>query len=69
MFRSSFYVLFPTERLSMQLKKSKKLYNVEVELRGGLTKHVKVKAIDRETANNRALKFQPHAIGIKQPHE
>lgn len=50
----------------MQLKRSKKLYRVEVEFANRLTKTVKVKAVDRETAEQRALKFNPSAIGVKR---
>jgi hypothetical protein len=50
----------------VQLKKSKKLYHVIVELPNGITRTVKVKAIDREHAEKRALKFQPNALGVKR---
>lgn len=50
----------------MQLKKSKKLYHVELEFPNGLTRQVKVKAADRETAHKRALKFYPKALGVKR---
>lgn len=50
----------------VQLRKSKKLYYVTVEFQNGLTRNVKVKAKDRETAENRALKFYPNAKGVKR---
>ncbi len=50
----------------MQLQPKKKLYTIEVELSNGLTKLVKVKAIDREHAEQRALKFNPTAVGVKR---
>lgn len=49
----------------MQKKKSKQLYHIELEFKNGLTKRVSVKAIDRPTAEKRALKFNPSAIGVK----
>lgn len=50
----------------MQLRSPKKLYNVEVEFANGLTKNVKVKAVSREQAEQRALKFNPSATGVKR---
>lgn len=50
----------------MQPKSPKRLYNVEVEFAGGLTKNVRVKATSREKAEERALKFNPSAIGVKR---
>lgn len=50
----------------MQHKRSKLLYHVEVEFRNGLTKMVKVKAVDRQTAEKRAMKFHPSAIRVKR---
>jgi hypothetical protein len=50
----------------LQLKPKKQLYHIEVEFKNGLTKLVKVKAIDRPTAEKRALKFQPTATGVKR---
>ncbi len=50
----------------MQLKKSKKLYHVELEFQHGVTRRVMVKASDRETAEKRARKFNPNAIGVKR---
>lgn len=50
----------------MQLKKSKRLYHITVELPNGLMRTIKVKARDLETAENRALKFEPRAIGVKR---
>lgn len=50
----------------MQSKRSKQLYQVEVEFQNGMTKMVKVKAIDRPTAEKRALKFHPSAVRVKR---
>lgn len=50
----------------MQLSKSKRLYQVEVVYPNGLTRLVKVKAATREAAEHKALKFHPHATGVKR---
>lgn len=49
----------------MQIKKSKRLHNVTIEYKNGVTQHVRVKAVDREAAERRALKFHPSAVRIK----
>ena len=49
----------------MRPRQSKKLYNIVVEFPNGLTKNVKVRATSREIAEKRALKFNPHAKGVK----
>lgn len=50
----------------MQTRKSKQLYHVEIEFKNGLTRMVKVKAIDRSTAEKRAMKFHPSALRVKR---
>lgn len=50
----------------MQKSASKKLHTIVVEFPNGNTKIVKVKAVDQETAEERALKFNPSAIGVKR---
>lgn len=50
----------------VQIKSPKRLYSIEVEFAGGLSKIVKVKAVSREKAESRALKFNPSAIGVKR---
>lgn len=50
----------------MQFKSPKTLYNVEVEFQNGMTKNVKIKAVSRDKAEARALKFNPSAKGIKR---
>lgn len=50
----------------MRTKKSKRLYVVEVEFPNGMTKLVKVRAVTREIAEQRALKFHKKATGIKR---
>lgn len=50
----------------MQFKSPKRLYNVAVEFHNGMTRNVKVKAVSRDKAESRALKFHPTAKGIKR---
>jgi hypothetical protein len=50
----------------LQTKKSKQLYHIEVEFKNGLTKLVKVKAVNRSTAEKRAMKFHPSAVRVKR---
>ena len=50
----------------MRTKKSKRLYHVMVEFENGVTRTVKVRAVTREIAEKRALKFHPHAKGVKR---
>jgi hypothetical protein len=49
----------------MQIKKSKRLYHVVVEFQNGMIRTVKVRAVTREIAERKALKFHPGAIGVK----
>lgn len=50
----------------MQIRSPKRLYNVEVEFQNGMTRNVPIKAVSREKAEQRALKFHPSAKGIKR---
>lgn len=50
----------------MRIKKSKRLYHITVEFKNGMTKTVKVRAVTREIAEHKALKFNPSAKGVKQ---
>ena len=50
----------------MQKKSKKQLYRIPLEFSNGMTRTVKVKAKDRESAEERALKFHPSAIGVKR---
>ena len=50
----------------MQTKKSKRLFHVTVEYENGMTRTVKVRAVTRELAEKRALKFHPTAKGVKR---
>lgn len=50
----------------MQAKKSKRLYHITVEFDYGITKLVKVRAVTREIAEHKALKFHPAAKGVKR---
>jgi hypothetical protein len=43
----------------------KQLYKIEVIFASGATRVVPVKAVDRKTAESRALKFNPTATGVK----
>lgn len=49
----------------MQAKKSKRLYNIVVEYQNGMTRTVKIRAVTREIAEQRALKFHPRASRVK----
>lgn len=50
----------------MQKKSSKQLYPITIEFPNGGTRVVKVKAVSREKAEERALKFHPSAVGVKR---
>jgi|tagenome__1003787_1003787.scaffolds.fasta_scaffold6003017_1 hypothetical protein len=50
----------------MQFKSPKQLYSVVIEFNNGMTKTVRVKAVSREEAEKRALKFNRAAKGIKR---
>ena len=50
----------------MRTKKSKRLYHIVVEFANGVTRTVKVRAVTREIAEKRALKFHPSALGVKR---
>lgn len=50
----------------MQFKSPKQLYSVVIEYKNGMTRTVRVKAVSREAAEKRALKFNRAAKGIKR---
>jgi len=50
----------------MRIKKSKRLYHITIEFENGLTRLVKVRAVTREIAEQKALKFNPRAKGVKR---
>lgn len=50
----------------MQLKKQKKMHTIVLEFANGLTRSVKVQAVLRETAEEKALKRNPAATGVKR---
>lgn len=50
----------------MKLKPAQKVYKITLEFAGGITKTVKVKGADRETAERRALKHNRSATGVKR---
>lgn len=49
----------------MQAKKSKRLYHIVLEFNNGVTRTVAIRAVTREVAEQRALKFHPNAKGVK----
>lgn len=49
----------------MRTKKSQRVYPIELVYPNGVTRTVKVKASTREVAENRALKRNPAATGVK----
>lgn len=50
----------------MRTKKSKRLFTVVLEFENGMTRTVQVRAVSRETAEKRALKFNRGAKGVKR---
>jgi len=54
------------ERLTVRAKKEKKLFSITLVYENNLTRTVQVKAINREVAENRALKRNPNALGVKR---
>jgi hypothetical protein len=50
----------------VKAKSSKKLHRIELEFPNGITRTVKAKAATREKAEQRALKFNPAATGVKR---
>jgi hypothetical protein len=50
----------------MRLKKSKRLYSVVLYFSNDVTRTVMVQATSRETAEKRAMKRNPSAIGVKR---
>ena len=50
----------------MRTKKSKQLFTIVVEFENGMTRNVKVKAVSRDVAERKALKFNPSAKGVKR---
>lgn len=50
----------------MRTKSSQKVYTIELEYPLGITKLVKVKASKLEIAEDRALKRNPPALGVKR---
>lgn len=49
----------------MQAKSQKKPYEVTLEYPTGVTRTVKIKAVSREVAERRALKFNPQAKRVR----
>lgn len=50
---------------AVQTKKSKRMFPIVLEFKNGVTRTIKVKAVTREVAEARALKFNPNATGVK----
>ena len=50
----------------MQKGKKQQLFHIELEFENGMTRTVKVKASNRQTAEARALKRNPSATGFKR---
>lgn len=50
----------------MQKKNQQRLYKIVLELPNGVTRTVQARGSTREVAENRALKRNPTAIGIKR---
>lgn len=55
----------PKKGPAVQRKKSKRLYTIVLQFQHGVTRSIKVRAVTREIAEHRAMKFHPHAIGVK----
>ena len=51
---------------SMQFKKQKRLHTIVLEFANGMTRSVKVQAVRRETAEEKAMKRNPSATGVKR---
>lgn len=56
----------PSERMQVRVKRSKQLHHVTLVYENNMTRTVQVQAKDRETAEKRALKRNPNAIGVKR---
>ena len=50
----------------MQLKKAQKLYKIVLMFKNDMTRTVDVRATSREVAEDRALKRNPSAEGVKR---
>jgi hypothetical protein len=50
----------------MRSKPRQQLYRITLEFVGGIFRTVKAKGTDRATAERRALKHNPNAIGVKR---
>jgi len=51
---------------AVRTRKSKRLFHIVVEFNNGMTRNVKVRAVTREIAEKRALKFHPSAKGVRR---
>lgn len=50
----------------MRIKKSKQLFSIVLEFENGMTRTVKQRAVSREVAERKALKFNLGAKGVKR---
>jgi hypothetical protein len=50
----------------MQTKKSQRHHRIVLEYANGMTRTVSVRASTREVAEERALKRNPNAVGVKR---
>lgn len=50
----------------MQLSSKKTLHTIVLTYANDMTRTVRVKAVDRERAEEKALKFNPSATGVKR---
>lgn len=50
----------------MRQKSTSKQHSITLEFKNGVTRTVKVKAATREVAEERALKRNPSALGVKR---
>lgn len=50
----------------MRIKSKKQLYQIVLTYANGVTRRVPVKASNREVAEDRALKRNPNAMGVKR---
>jgi len=50
----------------MQAKKSKRLFHITLEFAEGKNRVVQIRAVTRDVAERKALKFNPNATGVVQ---
>jgi hypothetical protein len=50
----------------MRTKATKRVYEITLVYPSSMTRTVKIKAVDRQTAEKRALKFNPAALHVQR---